>query len=98
MDYPADGTPFELDDQTVDLLYKAAAGDPMTNEQRRDAVTAVDYISAATLLIEPEDDEDDEDAEAERRQDDPDRGYYDPTTDDGATFYGEGLTRPSYGD
>jgi hypothetical protein len=58
VDYPADGTEFELDDETVDLLYRAVAGKPLTDAERREAVTAVDYVSAATLLVVPEEDED----------------------------------------
>lgn len=57
MDYPADGTEFELDTPTVQLLYDAVAGKGLTPAQRREATTAVDYISAATLYIEPEDDD-----------------------------------------
>jgi hypothetical protein len=60
VDYPVDGTPFELDNETVQLLYNAAAGKPLTDDQRRAAVRAVDYISAARLLIEPEEDEEED--------------------------------------
>lgn len=56
MKYPEDGTPFELDNETVQLLYDAAAGKLLTADQRKAAIDAVDYISAATLLIEPEED------------------------------------------
>lgn len=54
MDYPADGTEFELDNETVQLLYDALAGKPLTIEQRQAAITAIDYVSAARLYIEPE--------------------------------------------
>lgn len=56
MKYPEDGTPFELDNETVQLLYDAAAGKLLTADQRKAATDAVDYISAATLLVEPEED------------------------------------------
>jgi hypothetical protein len=57
MDYPADGTPFELDSETVDLLYRAVDNAFLAEAEKRAAVRAVDYISAATLLIEPEEDD-----------------------------------------
>lgn len=57
MDYPADGTSFELDDETVGLLYKAVNSAFLTAAEKKEATRAIDYISAATLVVEPEDDD-----------------------------------------
>jgi hypothetical protein len=51
MQYPPDGTAFEIDSPTIALLYKAVAGSPLTLEERMQAQVAVDYIAAATLVV-----------------------------------------------
>jgi hypothetical protein len=52
-EYPPDGTPFELDSETIGLLYKAVADSFMTTAEKAKATRAVDYISAATLVVVP---------------------------------------------
>jgi hypothetical protein len=90
MEYPEDGTPFELDDATVQLLYRAVRGETLTGPEQREAVRAVDYVSAAFLYIEPEEEED----EAPVYDDNDTENPYPRDRDDG-----EGIgPLPSYGD
>ena len=91
MDYPADGTPFELDSATIQLLYDVVAGKPLTDEQRREAVRAVDYVCAAVLVIEPEEEE--EPYPVEEYDDNDMENPYPRDREDG-----EGIYVPSYGE
>lgn len=90
MKYPEDGTPFELDNETVSLLYDAVRGLPLNEAERRAATQAVDYVSAATLVVEPEEEEEEPPVYDDNDMENP----YPRDREDG-----EGIgPLPSYGD